>query len=199
MFAYNSQMSKLPIKFIIAILAIGALVGATTTTVISGGLKPSNLALAQLRVPFLPQRPLVQAPLQQPLTTTASTSGGGSFGPNCNGCVTTQSLANGAVTTPKIAPGAVTISTTEVAGPSIHMVNAGEYGLSSAFCPSGSIVTGGGYSISNGAGYSVDSQAAQGNGWSVTAYLRDNNTGAFINAGGPINFNAFAMCATLHP
>ncbi len=43
-------MSKLPTKFVIAFLAIGILVGAATTaTIISTGIKSSNLALAQLR------------------------------------------------------------------------------------------------------------------------------------------------------
>ena len=43
-------MSSVSTKFVIAFLAIGILVGAATTaTVISAGLKPSNLALAQLR------------------------------------------------------------------------------------------------------------------------------------------------------
>jgi len=43
-------MLRIPTKFVIAFLAIGMLVGAATTaTVMSAGLKSSNLALAQLR------------------------------------------------------------------------------------------------------------------------------------------------------
>lgn len=49
-------MSKLSTKFVMTLVAAGILIGAVTT--VSAG----NLAQAQIRVPFLPQQPQVQAP-----------------------------------------------------------------------------------------------------------------------------------------
>jgi len=186
-------MSKVLTKSIIAILAVGILVGAATSaTIIIAGLKPFNLALAQLRVPFLAQprvqaplqqpflaQPGVQAPLQQqPLATTTS-SGSGSFGPNCVGCITTQNLANGAVTNPKLGPlsvssanigagqvgtgniadgavttqkiahSAVSVSTTRVEGQPVT-ITPGGFNVALANCPQGSIVSGGGYTFNLG-------------------------------------------------
>lgn len=96
-----TMVNNLPAKFVIAILAVGILIGAaTTTTVISGGLKPSNLALAQIRIPSAtigPSGPVVS-------TGTANSAAGPPFGPSCTGCITTQNLANGAVTNPKLGP-----------------------------------------------------------------------------------------------
>jgi hypothetical protein len=75
----------------------------------STGLKPFNLVLAQLRVPFLPQQPQTQFPSASigpsaVSTGTTNASTGSPFGRSCTGCITTQNLANGAVTNPKLGP-----------------------------------------------------------------------------------------------
>lgn len=54
--------------------------------------------------------------------------------------ITTQNLANGAVTTPKIAPGVVS---TEIFGPATVPPDTGEQ--LEAKCPSGTVVSGGGF------------------------------------------------------
>jgi hypothetical protein len=184
-------MSKLSTKFIIVILAAGILIGAaTTTTVIGAGIKPSNFALAQLRFPFQTQ-PRVQAPLQQqqrPLTTT-STSGGGSFGPSCARCVTTQNLANGAVTTPKIVPGAVSISTTHVVSQPVNIAPESTGGAHLE-CPSGTVVTGGGYNSNIGT-IVFGSLMNDINGWVVNAFNPSSTD--------TIQVVASATCATVHP
>jgi hypothetical protein len=185
-------MSNVSKKFV-AILAIGILVG-TTATIVSASLKPFNLALAQLRVPFMPQQSGVQAPLQQQPITAAS-SGGGGGGPNCSGCITTQNLANGAVTTAKIAPGAVSIFTTTVEGDPTD-VNPGASVSSTVTCPSGYTVTGGGFLLGlnpNGGLLQVvrSVPVVTGVGW--TAEVR--NTSTEQGSG----FEAFAECATIHP
>jgi hypothetical protein len=184
-------MSKLPTRFVIAILAIGILFGATTTaTIVSAGPKPFNLALAQLRAPFLAQQPQVQAPLQQPLAATSQ----GSFGPNCVGCITTQNLANGAITTPKIAPGAVSIATSVSA--SEVAISPGSDGTAFARCPGGSVITGGGFDLGPFLHGRTTGQVFRSvpnlgvNEWVVVAI---NPTSA------PIHVTAFADCASIHP
>lgn len=116
MIIYNSQMLKLSTKFVIVVLAAEILIGATTTTIITGSGIKSNFALAQLRFPFQDQpriqqqQPDLRVPLQgqqqlqqqQPLAAPTARA----F-PTCNGCVSTQDLANGAVTNPKLAAGSV--------------------------------------------------------------------------------------------
>lgn len=80
-------MSKLPTKSVIVFLAIGILIGAATTaTVISSGIKSSNLASAQLRsrtifftshfVTILPR----QISTLNAFCPTGSTITGGGFG-----------------------------------------------------------------------------------------------------------------------
>jgi hypothetical protein len=91
------MIKKIPTKFVIAILSVGILIGAaTSTTVISGGLEPSNLAQAQIPVQAVGPAASSAAP--------PSSAGGPPFGPSCTGCITTQNLANGAVTNPKLGP-----------------------------------------------------------------------------------------------
>jgi len=198
-------MSKVLTKSIIAILAVGILVGAATTaTIISAGLKPFNLALAQLRVPFLAQprvqaplqqqpflaQPGVQAPLQQqPLTTTTSSSSG-SFGPNCMGCITTQNLANGAVTTPKIAAGAVSITTQRVDSSNVNIPAGHLNDEAFAFCPSGSVATGGGYTISSNLVVTNDTATIPPTGWLVVAANPSSQAGVL---------SANVVCTTVHP
>jgi hypothetical protein len=140
------------------------------------------------------------------------------FGPNCVGCISTQNLANGAVTNPKlatgsvlsanigagqviapniadhnittqkIAPGAVSISTMQVQSNLVTVPPNTTSGVT-ASCPSGSVVTGGGYNSTQPAGQVVDTNA-NGNGWVVFLY---NPTS------GNISMLAYATCATIHP
>jgi hypothetical protein len=162
-------MSNLPTKFIIAILAVGILIGAaTTTTIMSAGLKPFSLASAQLRFPFqfqpripLQQQPQFQAPLQQqsPVPTTSANK--------------------------------VSISTTEVPGGATNVGAGGFTGGSLALCPTGSVVTGGGHSMLRSGVWVLSSQeptTGSTNGWSVV--VQNNSTT-------PVDFQAFAVCATV--
>lgn len=187
-------MSKLPTRFVIAILAIGVLVGAaTTTTVINGGLKPSNLAQAQI--------PVQQAVAPAAVSSAAPPSSAGPpFGPNCVGCISTQNLANGAVTTPKIAPGAASLTTQIVQSQLVTVFPGDVVTQTSVACPSGSILTGGGYrsGASPGTGIVFINGPVNEDGvptpgqWNVFAV----NTGA---PGANFGLQAIADCTAIHP
>jgi len=149
-------MSKLPTRLVIAILAIGTLVGAAT--VMSTGLKPFNQALAQLRVRSYPSgtgsspiataaqaQPPIQQPTARAVGTNAPPASAGlpfSFIFPCTGCIITKNLANGAVTTQKIAPGAISISVVERMGAPKDIVPGGS-AVAVAVCKPGEVATGG--------------------------------------------------------
>jgi hypothetical protein len=100
MSGYGAIMN-LNTKLIVVIVAAG-IIAATITML--GTPKVLNLAMAQIRVTFLPQQ---QQPVQQQpngAATTATTTSTSGNGPNCVGCITTQNLADGAVTNPKLGP-----------------------------------------------------------------------------------------------
>jgi hypothetical protein len=183
-------------RVLIGILTTGIITATITTLAVTNVL---NLAAAQIQVPFtrqptqqLPQQflpPATSPRLQQqqpvaPATTATASSSGG---PNCNGCVTTQNLANGAVTTPKIAPGAVSITVQSV-GQS-KQVGPGETTSEDAICPAGTVLTGGGFSLSSNVVVSLSS-AGTFNNWHVAV----TNT-----SGSPGSFEVVAQCATMHP
>ena len=111
--------------------------------------------------------------------------------------ITTQNLANGAVTTPKIAPGVVS---TEVFGPATDIPpNTGEQ--LEAKCPSGTVVSGGGFSGGTGVdtlhGAIVEASApfglgsSSGTGWFTSVY---NPTSQTVTS-----LNAVALCASIQP
>ena len=103
--------------------------------------------------------------------------------------ITTQNLANGAVTTPKIASGAVSMNTTQVLGSTTRVSTVP--GTSDAFCPSGTVVTGGGYLASPNTAILINARLdPPANGWGIRAQSSDTNEAAFL----PI-----ASCATIHP
>lgn len=167
-------MSKLPTKLVIAILAIGILLAATTTVM--------SANLAQAQVPIQQQALAPAAASPPPLT-------GASFGPNCAGCISNQNLANGAVTTQKIAPGAVSITTSNVVSFS-PLVPPGGTSIAVAFCPPGTVVTGGGFG-NTGSIFTITSSEASNGRWSVSAFNNTPNTSAM--------FSAMVICASIHP
>jgi hypothetical protein len=96
---------------------------------------------------------------------------------------------NGAVTTPKIASGAVSMNTTQVLGSTTRVSTVP--GTSDAFCPSGTVVTGGGYLASPNTAILINARLdPPANGWGIRAQSSDTNEAAFL----PI-----ASCATIHP
>ncbi len=143
------------------------------------------------------------------------------FGPNCVGCISTQNLANGAVTnpklatgsvlsanigagavatpniadraitTPKIAPGAVFISTLFATSP-ITKVAPGFEAQVIAPCPSGTVLTGGGYANLGKGAFKVTTSNPSliHNGWFVDVINTDTQNATII---------ARAVCATIHP
>jgi len=171
-------MSKLPTKFVIAILAIGILVGAATTaTVMSAGLKPFNQALAQLRAPFLAQQPQAEAPAQQlpqqqqqptsPATAAGTTAPTGGSGPK------------------------VSLTTIRVVSPE-RVVQPGSSDGFTVTCPSGSAVTGGGFTPDLGTFPGLDllsSDGPIGNGWEVGVHNSDTVTHGYVTS---------ATCASIH-
>ncbi len=101
----------------------------------------------------------------------------------------TQNLTNGAVTTPKIASGAVSMNTTQVLGSATRVSTVP--GTSDAFCPSGTVVTGGGYLASHNTAILINARLdPPANGWGIRAQSSDTNEATFL----PI-----ATCATMHP
>lgn len=120
-----------------------------------------------------------------------SSSTTASFGPNCVGCVTTQNLANGAVTTAKIAPGAVSISETPVVS-EIVLAQPNTATSASVNCPSGSVVTGGGFQNQQTGPPVITSfsQKFGPNGWGIEVF---NPTSE------PQQIQAEAICTTIHP
>lgn len=145
---------------------------------------PSDLSDADV-IPFGPHNPAV-GPNNDPPPPGA----GPPFGPNCVGCISTQNLANGAVMTPKIAPGAVSINTEEFTSPNV-VVQPNTSGVATVQCPSGSVVTGGGYVIDHNLPVQGNRQPGVGpNGWEVLV---------FNTLSEPIRMNALATCATIHP
>jgi hypothetical protein len=103
--------------------------------------------------------------------------------------ITTQNLANGAVTTPKIASGAVSMNTTQVLGSATRVSTVP--GTSDAFCPSGTVVTGGGYLASPNTAILINARLdPPANGWGIRAQSSNTNEATFL----PI-----AACATIHP
>jgi hypothetical protein len=170
-------MLELSTKFVIVILAIGVLVGvATTATVISTGVKPSNLAQAQLQFPFQTQ-PQVQARVQQlpqqqlqptgPATALVTTSANGGSGPK------------------------VSLTTSRVASPETT-VQPGTSIAASATCPSGSVVTGGGFSpdLDTFPGLELlHSDGPVGNSWELAVHNSDTVAHGFVSS---------ATCASIH-
>jgi hypothetical protein len=192
-------------RVLMGILAAGII---TTTISILGMAKVFNFAAAQFQVPFQTQPRLQQ---QQPsaATTTAAAPTGG---PPCNGCITTQNLANGAVTNPKlavpsvatgnIANGAVTSDKLAAGAVSLNAVHvsSGFVGLSpgdrtivSADCPTGTIVTGGGYSISQPGGNSLYVEISDRADTSQSWLVKVSNVGSSGQA-----IAATAVCTSIH-
>ena len=96
---------------------------------------------------------------------------------------------NGTVTTPKIASGAVSMNTTQVLGSTTRVSTVP--GTSDAFCPSGTVVTGGGYLASPNTAILISARLdPPANGWGIRAQSSNTNEAAFL----PI-----ASCATIHP
>jgi hypothetical protein len=187
--------------------------GIIATTIATLGIaKVFNFAAAQFQIPLHTQARLHQ---QQPSATASG-------GPNCNGCVTTQNLANGAVTNPKlavpsvssanigtgqvatgnIADGAVTsakLAAGAVSLTAVH-VSSGFVGLSpgdrtivSADCPTGTIVTGGGYSISQPGGNSLYVEISDRADTSQSWIVKVSNVGSNGQA-----IAATAVCTSIH-
>ena len=137
------------------------------------------------------------------------------FGPNCVGCISTQNLANGAVTNPKLAPGSLSstdidagqvttpniadqavatpkishgalfMNTVDVIGPSTQLA-AGTDGFAIAVCPSGTVVTGGGYFA--GGSTVIIMHTTAPNNWLVEAIAGPTST----------TLTAIAKCASIH-
>jgi hypothetical protein len=209
-------------KVLIGILITGIITATITTLAVTNVL---NSAAAQIQVPFQGQPRLPQQQQPSAATTPTTSTSSGSFGPSCVGCVTTQNLANGAVTNPKlavpsvstanigagqvatgniangavttakIAAGAVRITTADVFGPDISIAP-GEIGTTRANCPTGTVVTGGGYVSHNPqvhAFISLGQKAETGDPadhWSIEA----------INPSpGDADLTAHAICTTIQP
>jgi len=137
------------------------------------------------------------------------------FGPNCVGCISTQNLTNGAVTNPKLAPGSLSsthigagqvttpniadqavatpkishgalfMNTVDVIGPSTQLA-AGTDGFAIAVCPSGTVVTGGGYFA--GGSTVIIMHTTAPNNWLVEAIAGPTST----------TLTAIAKCASIH-
>src|SRR5215469_14245947 len=135
------------------------------------------------------------------------------FGPNCAGCISTQNLANvtnpklapgslsstdigasqvttpiiadQAVTTPKVSHGALFMNTVDVIGPSTQLA-AGTDGFAIAVCPSGTVVTGGGYFA--GGSTVIIMHTTAPNNWLVEAIAGPTST----------TLTAIAKCASIH-
>jgi len=132
------------------------------------------------------------------------------FGPNCVGCISTQNLSHGAVTNPKLAPGSVSstdvgagqvttpniadqavatpkivMNTEDVIGPSTQLA-AGTDGFAIAVCPSGTVVTGGGYFA--GGSTVIIMHTTAPNNWLVEAIAGPTST----------TLTAIAKCASIH-
>jgi len=132
------------------------------------------------------------------------------FGPNCVGCISTQNLSHSAVTNPKLAPGSVSstdvgagqvttpniadqavatpkifMNTVDVIGPSTQLA-AGTDGFAIAVCPSGTVVTGGGYFA--GGSTVIIMHTTAPNNWLVEAIAGPTST----------TLTAIAKCASIH-
>ena len=180
-------------RILMGILAAGII---TATISILGMAKVFNFAAAQFQVPFQTQ-PRLQQQQQQPsaATTTAIAPTGG---PNCNGCITTQNLANGAVTSPKLAAGAVSLTVVNPFTTSSNLVSVppGHFAEAVASCPTGTVATGGGYSMPFDAAannlnvfisYPV---VGPPSGWKADAFNHGSSDEGFF---------AVANCASIHP
>jgi hypothetical protein len=156
--------------------------------------------------PFGPNSP--DPPLSASKSDPPPSPPGPPFGPNCVGCISTQNLANGAVTnpssadigvgqvatpniadqavaTPKISPGALFMNTVDVIGPSTQLA-AGTDGYAIAVCPSGTVVTGGGYFAGGSTVITMHTTAP--NNWRVEAIAGPAST----------SLTAIAKCASIH-
>jgi hypothetical protein len=160
-------MSKLPTRFVIAFLAIGILVGAATTaTVMSVGLKPSNLAQAQIRLPTVSTGPS---------GVVASADSASAVSPNAAG-------GSG----PK-----VSLTTIRVHSPDTT-VQPGVSIAATATCPSGTVVTGGGFSpdLDTFPGLVLlHSDGPLGNTWELAVHNSDTVAHGFVVS---------ATCASIH-
>ena len=103
----------------------------------------------------------------------------------------TPNVADHNVTTPKIAPGAVSLTGELVEGPNVVVPALGNQGAS-ASCPAGTVLISGGYEGQQGLDVwgSNPSHVPGANEWGVGVY---NPTSS------PLNLNAVAYCATIHP
>jgi hypothetical protein len=101
------------------------------------------------------------------------------------GQVTTPNIADQAVATPKISHGALFMNTVDVIGPSTQLA-AGTDGYAIAVCPSGTVVTGGGYFAGGSTVITMHTTAP--NNWRVEAIAGPTST----------TLTAIAKCASIH-
>jgi len=101
------------------------------------------------------------------------------------GQVTTPNIADQVVTTHKISPGVLYINTVDVIGPSTQLA-AGTDGSAIAVCPSGTVVTGGGYFAGGSTVITMHTTAP--NNWRVEAIAGPAST----------TLTAIAKCASIH-
>jgi len=105
------------------------------------------------------------------------------------GAVATPNIADHAITTPKIAPGAVSLRTQETVSKEAT-VQPGQFVGLKVQCPSGWVVTGGGFSGAVQVHASSQINPLFGNGWEA----QETNTSPSVT-----NFLVYATCALINP